>query len=273
MDLKSQNYSNMNNDKEELFFKKRLLDSAQLAYRKEIVVYSDFLGLAEQNLFYTALREFPPIGYSCYGGTGDAERFCIRFDGTKNFAALTQLPLDEEEAFPVACIEITPSALKFSDTLTHRDFLGALMHLGITRAKLGDIYVKSNTAYLFCADSIAEFICNELFQIKHTTVHCELVTPEAELFAPEFKEISCTVASLRLDACVAAAFQSSRGTTSGYIDAGKTYVNGKLSLKAGLQLEEGDIVSVRGLGRFFIAEIRNQTKKGRTAILIKKYIS
>ena len=63
----------MNTEKEELFTKKRLLESAQLAYQKEIVVYTDFLGLAEQNLFYSSLKEFPAVTYSCYGGTAGAE--------------------------------------------------------------------------------------------------------------------------------------------------------------------------------------------------------
>lgn len=263
----------MNTEKEELFFQKRLLESAQLAFQKGITVYTDFLGLAEQNLFYGNIRELPPIAYSVYGGTENAERYCICFDGMEPVTATRQIPVTDKESFPISCIRITPSGLKYSETLTHRDYLGALMHLGITRAKLGDIFIREKTAYVFCTEQIADFICKELFQIKHTSVHCEVVIPEEELLSPTFQTISGTVASLRLDAFIALAFQTSRSSMTEYIDGGKTYINGRLSTKQGEQLEEGDIVSVRGKGRFLVDQIKNQTKKGRIAVEIKKYIS
>ncbi|MBQ8039355.1 MAG: RNA-binding protein, partial [Lachnospiraceae bacterium] len=91
--------------------------------------------------------------------------------------------------------------------------------------------------------------------------------------APELKEISSTVASLRLDAFLSVAFQTSRSSLTAFIDGGKTYVNGRLAVKAGMQLEEGDIVSVRGKGRFIVNEIKNMTKKGRIVVSINKYVS
>ena len=263
----------MNTEKDELITKKRLLESAQLAFQKEIVVYTDFLGLAEQNLFYSMVREFPAVCYSCYGGTKGAERFCIAFDGRKRVHGLTQTEPEEYYLFPIACVCITPSSLKYSEALTHRDYLGALLHLGITRAKVGDIYIKEKQAYVFCTEAIADFICKELCTVKHTLVHCEITVPEDELLQPELKEITSTVASLRLDAFLSVAFQTSRSSLTAYIDGGKTYVNGRLATKAGLQLEEGDIVSVRGKGRFIVAEVKNTTKKGRIVVTINKYIS
>ena len=263
----------MNTEKEELIIKKRLLESAQLAFQKEIVVYTDFLGLAEQNLFYTSLREFPAVCYSCYGGTAEAERFCIAFDGREQVSGLTKTEPEEYYLFPISCILITPSSLKYGEALTHRDYLGALLHLGITRSKIGDIFIKENGAYVFCTEAIAEFICKELCTVKHTLVHCEITTPEEELLRPELKELTSTVASLRLDAFLSVAFQSSRSSLTAFIDGGKTYVNGRLATKAGLQLEEGDIVSVRGKGRFMVAEVKNLTKKGRIVVTIHKYVS
>lgn len=263
----------MNTEKDELIAKKRLLESAQLAFQKEIVVYTDFLGLAEQNLFYSSVKEFPPVSYSCYGGTMDAERFCIAFDGRETSSGLKRTEPEEYYLFPVVCISITPSSLKYSEPLTHRDYLGALLHLGITRAKIGDIYIKEKQAYVFCMESIAEFICKELCTVKHTLVHCEITVPKEEELAPEFKEITSTVASLRLDAFLSVAFQSSRSSLTAFIDGGKTFVNGRLATKASVQLAEGDIVAVRGKGRFLISEIKHITKKGRTVVTINKYIS
>lgn len=263
----------MKTDKEELFFQKRLLESAQLAFQKGIPVYTDFLGLAEQNLFMENAREYPPVSYSVYGGKEDAERYCICFDGTIAVSGFHKTTAEYPESFPIACVKISPSGLKYSGSLTHRDYLGAILHLGISRTKIGDIYIREEHAYVFCIDSIADFLCKELLTVKHTMVHCEISVPEAELLAPVFKEISGTVASLRLDAFIALAFQASRSSLTAYIEGGKTYINGKLSVKPGEQLKENDIVSVRGKGRFIVSEINHKTKKGRISVLIKKYIS
>lgn len=263
----------MNTEKDELILKKRLLESAQLAFRKEIPVYTDFLGLAEQNLFLSCIRELPAVVYSKYGGMEDAERYCICFDGRADVSGIQQTEPEVPEEFPISCVQITPSGLKFNGSLTHRDFLGAILHLGIVRAKIGDIYIQNQTAYVFCIDSIAEFLCQELVQVKHTLVHCEIIHDRPENFKPELKEISGTVASLRLDAFLALAFQASRSSLTGYIEGGKTYINGKLATKPGEQLTEDDIVSVRGKGRFLVSEINHKTKKGRIAVTIKKYIS
>ncbi|MBE5950229.1 MAG: RNA-binding protein [Lachnospiraceae bacterium] len=263
----------MNTEKEELFFQKKLQESAQLAFQKGIMVYSDFLGLAEQNLFLNNIRSFPEITYSIYGGTADAERYCICFDGTEQVPGIRRTEPLYPEAFPIACVQITPYGPKFCDGLTHRDFLGAILHLGITRSKIGDIYIKEKSAYVFCTDTIGDFLCRELVSVKHTQVHCEICVPSDVDFSPELKDISGTVASLRLDAFLALAFQTSRSSLSVYIEGGKTFINGKLSMKPGEQLKQGDLVSVRGKGRFLVSEINHKTKKGRISVVIKKYIS
>ena len=263
----------MNQEKETVLIKKRILESAQLAYQKEILVYTDFLGLAEQNLFYSLIKEMPAVTYSCYGGIKEAERFCIAFDGREIVSHFQKSMIEEYDLFPIVCICISPSNIKYSEDLTHRDYLGALLHLGITRSKLGDIYIKDKKAYLFCTQSIADFICKELCTVKHTIVHCEIIIPEEELLKPVLQEITNTVASLRVDAFLSIAFQSSRSSISSYIEAEKTYINGRLVTKAGTQLKEGDIVSVRGKGRFSVKEIKNITKKGRIVVTINKYVS
>lgn len=263
----------MNLEKESLIIKKRILESAQLAYEKEIVTYTDFLGLAEQNLFYSSIKEFPTVTYSCYGGTKEAERFCISFNGRERVAHFQKKEVEEFYLFPIVCICISAINIKYSETLTHRDYLGALLHLGIARSKIGDIYIKEKKAYVFCIESIADFLCRELYTVKHTFVHCEIIALEEEVLKPVFQEITNTVASLRLDAFLSVAFQTSRSSITAYIEAEKTYVNGKLVTKAGTQLEEGDIVSVRGKGRFAVKEIKNTTKKGRIVVTINKYVS
>ena len=84
-----------------------------MAYQKEIVVYTDFLGLAEQNLFYSSINEFPAVNYSCYGGTTGAERFCIAFDGRETVSGIKQTTAEEYYLFPIVCVGITSSSLNF----------------------------------------------------------------------------------------------------------------------------------------------------------------
>lgn len=265
----------MKNEKDEQIFKKRLIETAFLAYERGIAVTSDFLGLAEQNLFYEIKRELPAVFYTCYGGVPGAERFCIRFDGTVPAEALTETELlpEIQAEYPISCIRISPSAVKYSEKLSHRDYLGSLLSLGVNRSKIGDICLKAPDAYVFCTNGIAEFLCNEWISVRHTQIHCETVVPDIEALAPTLQEITSTVPSLRLDALIAAAFQTSRSAMTEFIDSGRVFINGKVTTKAGAQIEEKDIVSVRGKGRFFLDEIKNTTKKGRIAVVIQKYIS
>lgn len=265
----------MNADKEEQLTRKRLLELAQTAAQRGIDLYSDFLGLSEQSLFQELIGKLPPVLYTFYGGTAEAERVCVGFLGSRPAvrAQRTELLPEEEEAFPIVCLKISAADPRYSEQLTHRDYLGALLHLGISRSKLGDLYVKEEGAYLFCMASMAEFLCSELLQVKHMPVHCEGVIPEKETLAPTLHEFSGTVPSLRLDAVIAAAFSASRSSLLSYIEAGKVFLNGRTVTKPGMAVEEGDLFTVRGLGKARLAQINNTTKKGRISVLIQKYVS
>lgn len=263
----------MKNDKDESICKKKLLDTARIAYERGITVTSDFLGLAEQTIFHELRHDFPPIGFTIYGGCDYAERFCVRFDGSSTGTSFKELELSSltKELYPISCLCVTPLGSKFKEELTHRDYLGALLALGINRCKIGDIFLQEKAVYVFCMTHMAEFICNEWRQVKHTFIHCEIISNNFEGLAPTFKEIISTVPSLRLDALIAAAFQTSRSSLISSIEGGKVFVNGKMILKPGYEMKEKDQITVRGKGRFFLDEIRHLTKKGRTAIVIKKY--
>ena len=93
------------------------------------------------------------------------------------------------------------------------------------------------------------------------------------ILAPSLQQITGTVPSLRLDALIATAFQTSRSKLAEVIAAGRVFINGKAVTKAGTELKSGDVVSVRGKGRFYLDEVKNTTKKGRTVVVIQKYTS
>lgn len=248
--------------KEEELFCKRLLELAGAAYQKGICTYSDFLNLNEINLFYYMKSELPPIQTDLFGGHPEAERQVICFYNKDSFS---------KPEYPIQCIHIKPLNQKFSDVLTHRDFLGALIHLGIDRSKLGDILIKENECYLFSNNRISEFIVDNLVKIKHTNISCDIVNLIEVDYTPKYIEMTGTVASLRLDAILSLAFKSSRSSIIGLIEGGKVFVNSRLILSNSHILKEDDIVSVRGYGKFIYKETYNKTKKGRFLVTLLKY--
>ncbi len=174
--------------------------------------------------------------------------------------------------YPIRCIRISPCSGKFSETLTHRDYLGALIHLGIERSRLGDIVIKGQDAYVFCHAQMEEFLMQNITRIRHTTVKVSAVENPDDLPKPQFQEIHGTVSSVRLDAMIALAFSSSRSSMLGLIEGGKVFVNGKMVVSNGHPLKPEDIVSVRGYGKFRYDGMAGTTKKGRCSVTVQKYI-
>lgn len=250
-------------DKDERFLENRILELADKSYQKGIYTYSDFLNLHEQNTFNAMINKLPPIDYSLIGGNIYAERKIIEFKPREIYY---------DSVAPIVVLKIEPINNKFSDTLTHRDFLGAILNLGIDRAKTGDILIKNNAAYIYVIESMADFIMENLTRIKHTVVRCNVCSEENLAIVPEFNEIVSTVSNIRLDAVISSAFGLSRSKCITYISEGKVFVNGRLITSNGYSLKEKDIVSVRGLGRCIFEQHLNVTKKGRNLIKILKYI-
>lgn len=253
----------MDEKKDELLFQKRLKELAITASIKGFCTYTDFLNLNEISIFHYVKKEFPKIGTRFSGGYPGAERQILCFYNEDYFS---------EPTFDICCIHISPLNKKFSDSLTHRDFLGAIINLGIDRGKLGDILIKDKDAFLFCSSKISTYIVDNLSKIKHTTVSCEIISFTDIDIRPNFLEVKGTIASPRLDAIISMALNSSRSSLTELIQGGKVFVNGKLNLSTSYLLKENDIVSIRGHGKFIFMEILNQTKKGRFYITLLKYI-
>ena len=155
-----------------------------------------------------------------------------------------------EEKPPISVIKIASKNSRYSDILTHRDYLGAILNLGITRAKLGDIFIIDNTAYVYCMTEIATFICENITKIKHTFITAEIVeNPDFEI-KPNFKNITGIISNVRLDSVISTAFNTSRNSIIPLIENGKVFVNGKMTTSNGYSVCENDIISVRGMGRF-----------------------
>lgn len=249
------------NDEE--LIRRRFLDLADRAYNRGIVVFSDFLNLNELHILQYLSTDDLGVSLRLSGGYEEAERQIAAF--------LPDAFLYDEPDFPISCVAIRPLNARFSEDLNHRDYLGALMHLGIERNCLGDILLQDTTAYVFCHRKMQELICREVTRIRHTSV---MAVPEdpASIPKPKFKDISGTVSSVRLDSVLALAFGLSRSKAIPYIEGGQVYVNARLVTSNGYTLHPGDLISVRGLGKFRYVDVGHQSKKGKYWIDIQKFI-
>lgn len=253
----------LESQKEEQQLKNRIRDLADKSFKQNVYTFSGFLGLSEQDVFWREEGQLRHVFYRLWGGLESAERKVLRFGSAEDFGY--------EESFPIVCVHIQPVAPKFAEILSHRDYLGALMNLGVERSTLGDIRTAGKEAYLFCLESIAEYICTNLDKVRHTPVKCSVVTELAELpqDTPESREV--LLPSLRLDACLAKVYNQSRNEILEQFRAGKVYVNGRLCENNSRTLKEGDVVNLRGFGKFIYAGVKYETKKGKISAEIKMF--
>ncbi len=243
---------------EEELLKKRLKELANKSYNRTIPVFTNFLGLMELSAFHEVSREFSHVPYEMNGGMKLAERVVVQFGGF-------ELP------YPIVCIHVKPVQKKFSDTLTHRDFLGALINLGLKRELLGDIVINDNEAFVFCIDNMADFIIEHLDRVKHTSVKCSIYEGPLDEINVKITEKEINVASLRLDAIVAEVCKLSRSQALNLFREKKVFISGRLMENNSYTVKPHDIVTVRGFGRFEFGETMRETKKGRYFVTVNLY--
>ena len=251
----------MTDDKELL--KKRFTELANRAYNSGIFTFTSFLGLAEQSAFSEIKRELGSIRYTAFGGAAGCERVIIRFGSEDE--------LGYEMPFPISVIKAEPASPKYADKLTHRDFLGSILNLGIERETLGDIVIINNTGYIFALEGIAPYITENLVRVKHTDMHAEIVEkiPDGELFKTERRTVQ--VSSERLDAIVARVFSLSRDEAASLFKKRLVFASGKQIDSSSYTPKADEVISVRGSGRFIYRGFISNTRKGKMNVEIDVY--
>lgn len=245
---------------EENLLKKRFLELADRSFAKNIYTFTEFLSPAEQNLLRFTVKGVP---YHFEGGFENAEKALCVF-GSEELCGYI-------ESAPITFIKIEPCSMKFSGELAHRDFLGSIMSLGIRRSTLGDIIVKNNIAFAPCLDNIADYICENLVEIKHTNVRCSKIDFIPDDMIPQPIENEFVVASERLDSVISAIYKLSRSESKGLCEHEKVFVGGIPVLNASYTPKDGDIITVRGHGKIVYCGIKLETKKGRLRCKAKIY--
>ena len=245
-------------------FINRINELAERAYSESRFLFTDFLDMSQLSTFYAFERELAYAGTAVFGGTEGCERCMVRFGSPEL--------LGYDEAFPIDLLKISPVQKKFADALTHRDFLGSVIGLGIERTKLGDIMVRDNEGYIFVSSNISEYIIENLSYVKHTNVQVARCDEIPEALSPKFSEESIIVSSNRLDAVIARVYNMPRDLAVRNISEGKVFVSGRQMTGNARSLKEGETVSVRGKGKFIFDGEGGHTRKDKVYVRIRRYV-
>lgn len=230
------------------------------------VTSTGLLDTHEQALALAASRRAAGVRTFMYGGYNDAERrmlVCVPKD----------IPLSDEEAVDGLLRVLRISLPAISRELSHRDYLGSLLGLGIERRLTGDILVRQDGADVFIVPGIEEFLLKELHRVGSVEVKTSAF-PVSEAIIPEVRTelIRDSVSSLRLDSLVSSAFRISRGKAAEAVRKGLVSVDHAECLKPDAAVQEGSSIVLKGKGKAVLYETGGESKKGRTRIVIKKYI-
>ncbi|MBQ8380359.1 MAG: hypothetical protein IJY18_00550 [Clostridia bacterium] len=245
---------------------KRFSELAKKSLDSGYFIFTDFLGLPEQASFAKAKRSFGKIKYTEFGGAPGTERVMIRFGDEDE--------LMYSEPFPIKILKISPKSEKYAEELSHRDYLGSILGLGIERSVIGDIAIRGKEAFVFVKDEIAEYIIGSLEKIRRTDVRVlevsESELPEGELFRTEPLRIQ--LMGERVDAAIAKVFRLSRDEAERLIASARVYVSGALATQGSMTPKAGDVISVRGHGRFIYLGASGLSKKGKLNVDVLLYV-
>ena len=244
----------------------KLLDKAELAAKTNKLVHSEFLDPHQVSLAEKVLAHLDVCSYTFYGGFPGAERAVAVFRPDL-------VSEDEQEQFAdgmLKVLEVTPNS---GGNLSHRDYLGSLMGLGIKREVTGDIIVTEEKCSIIILSEMAVYIAGNLFKVGNTGVSLTILDiMDLSVPKPKADDIKTTVATLRLDSFCAPAFGISRSKAAEFIKAGKVNLNWEMTQNPDKAVREGDTISLRGKGRAVLEKVGGRSRKDRIAINIKKFV-
>lgn len=248
---------------EERAFVDKAIDWVEQAAYQHKVKRTDFLDPRQAYILSTLVNRNNDVHMRLDGGYKDAER-------KRALIAPDYRSLEDEEV-GISVLSLSSPDNKLED-LDHGDFMGAILGLGIKRDKIGDIWVIPGGCHFLAASETADFLRLHLNQVHRVRVHAEVLSTDALITVPvQLEEHTFTVASLRLDAIVGDVYRLSRAKAQVPIQAGRCRINWKPAADPSTLLKEGDVVSLKGFGRFRVLEVEGMTKKGRIRIRVGKY--
>ena len=258
MKINKEKYTSHIKDNDKLIDMRRVLDKIEIVINNHSLETTDFLDPYERLLAKSILNRFDEISYEENGGVNKAERKTINI--YPSYYTDIEIPKN------LRIIRISGNI----EDLSHRDFLGAILNLGIKRAKIGDILVCKSHADVIVKNDVADFIFFNLERISNKKVSVseigfDLVADEEILY----KEIEKTLSSLRLDVYISSSYNLSRQESLDIIKSGKVKVNWMPMDKPFKELVEGDVIAIRGYGRSNLYAVHGLSKKGKIKATIR----
>ena len=227
---------------------KRCADLYSRSFTKNIFTFSDFV--QEDKI---ALIPLSKDKFKVWGGAEKTSRMMVRFGSSED--------LGYEQDFPLVVIRFSPLSKKFASPLSHRDYLGAILNLGIERDKIGDIFSGENEGYVVCHEDVSALILESIDRVGRVSVKAEITTAVPESFLPKKEEKELVVSSIRIDVVVCKAYNLSREDALEIFRENRVSVNGIASTNNAYFLKVGDNVAVRGFGKFeFLGEVGRSSK-------------
>ncbi len=236
----------------------KIYENYKLAIDKDITIFSNSFCSPNIWNFFEENCQSNAFKIDTNGIFGEAERRVIVFNNKY------------DSSYPIEVLEIKNKS-NFSK-LKHKDYLGAILSLGIDRNKIGDVVVKNDRAYVPIMEDISSYILNNLSSIGKSPVEINLLYDLGELPSIDFEEISINVQSLRLDSVVAKLANVSRARAIELLDSSKVLVNYVKSKDKSQELLKGTRLTIRGNGKYIVGDIIGETRSGKQRIIIKKYV-
>lgn len=252
------------NSEEDRMVAAQALDKAESVLRGDELAYTNFLDPHQQEVVEGIIRQIVDVKYRFVGGFEQSER--------KRLVMIPEYSFWETIEYPINFLEVTGNFA--FQKVSHRDYLGSLMGLGIKREMLGDIIVLDDGGcQVIVAKEVKESIELRLDKVHQVPVEVRVIIEE-ELKLPEerVKEIRSTVASLRLDSVASLGFSTSRSKMAKEIKAEKVKVNFEVETNPSRTISMDDVISIRGRGRVEIKDLQGETRKGRVRITVNRYL-
>lgn len=246
---------------EDALLKARVEDAVRLSDIRSCPRFVGFLDERQQTVARAVLHQYGVSNHLFWGGYEEAERAVLGV-----FPSFLE---PDPAAFPLVPVGFT---YRKGVGLTHRDFLGTLLSQGIKREKVGDILCSDGLSVAYADEDIAAYLRDSIEKVGGEGVKIQCPYEGVPPVSREFRELRDTVASPRLDAVVKVMIGASREEASRRIAAGLVSCNHTPVLSGAVAVKEGDLISVRGEGRFQVESLGPPTRKGRLFLTVKKYV-
>ena len=255
-------------NKEEKIILAKLNDKIRLCKTKNKLVNTEFLNMYQENIIRKELERIKAKNYILTGGYSEAESKILIMYPEK----ITEEMAKENITSIIKVIKIQlPNEQK--GKYQHRDYLGTIMQFGLERERIGDIIVYEDEAYVIVLSENAQYIKDSLQTTKKfKKSKIEIIDiVEMKVKKPEFEEIKISVSSQRLDNFISEICKISRSETTRLIASELVSINCKIETKQTKTVEIGDILIIRGKGKFIVSDFLDINRKGKQVVIVKKY--